>query len=451
MAPSPTRLAGDPPKDRRFGQDVVVLVFVRFGAVAAGFLTSVLAARVLGATDLGAAGVALTVGSIAALIANGGLNIASTYYIGRRPLERQAITHRSITMGAAAAVLAAVLTLIAGSVLSARLFGVEDGPLVVATAVMAAGVVGYEIGGAIVLGLDRRMSYVVIQVLEGIGSFVATAIILLLVSATAAGMVLAAGIAYLASAVFAVVAAQRMVGGRILAFDLAYAREALALGLRGQIGNVLQFLNLRLDLILVPLFLDLHSAGIYLVAVRMSEVVTQIASSAAALLFPAVSRSDPTLTELTERTMRATLLVVVALGLVIALLAVPLLGIFFGQEFTAGSSALRITMIAMVPLTISRLLSGDMKGRGRAGLVSISAAAALGMTVVGDLVLIPAFGIEGAAVASCIAYSTGALTLLVAFQRVTGASLREFVPTPRDARALISMGLAFGVRLRPGR
>ena len=428
-----------------------MLVFVRFGAVAAGFLTSVLAARVLGATDLGAAGVALTVGSIAALIANGGLNIASTYFIGRRPLERQAITHRSITMGAAAAILAAVLTLVVGGALSARLFGVDDGPLVVATAVMAAGVVGYEIGGAIVLGLDRRMAYVVIQVLEGIGSFIATAVILLLVSATAAGMVLAAGIAYLASAVFAVVAAQRMVGGRILAFDLAYAREALALGLRGQIGNVLQFLNLRLDLILVPLFLDLHSAGIYLVAVRMSEVVTQIASSAAALLFPAVSRSDPTLTELTERTMRATLLVVVALGAAIALLAVPLLGIFFGQEFTAGASALRITMIAMIPLTISRLLSGDMKGRGRAGLVSISAAAALAMTVVGDLILIPAFGIEGAAVASCIAYSTGAVTLLVAFQRVTGASLRAFVPTPRDARALISMGLVLGARLRPGR
>ena len=72
----PDAARSDPPKDRRFGQDVVVLVFVRFGAVAAGFLTHVLAARVLGATDLGAAGVALTVGSIAALIANSGLDIA---------------------------------------------------------------------------------------------------------------------------------------------------------------------------------------------------------------------------------------------------------------------------------------------------------------------------------------------------------------------------------------
>ena len=422
-----------------FGRDVGLLTMVRFAAVGAGFLTSILAARVLGPSELGAAGIGLTIGAIAALVANGGLNIASTYFLGRRPAERRAIAHRSLTLAMAASSLAAILVLLVVGPFAERVFGAENAGLVGATAVLAAGIVAFEVGGAILLGLDLRPSYLVTQTIEGIGSFAVTAAVVLLVAPTAAGMVIAAGLAYLLAATFAGVMAQRSVGGRILAFDRAYTREALALGLRGQVGNILQFLNLRLDLLLVPLLIDLRAAGIYLIAVRMSEVVTQISSAASALLFPAVSRSDPTLTGLTERTMRATLLLVVVAGTCIGIAAPLLLTVFFGQAYEAGASALRITMLAMVPLAISRLLAGDMKGRGRAGLVSVSAGAALIATVILDLLLIPMFGIEGAAMASLLAYSAGALTLLIAYRTVTGGSLLRFVPTVADARLLATV------------
>jgi O-antigen/teichoic acid export membrane protein len=311
-----------------------------------------------------------------------------------------------------------------------------DLALLVASAALAAGIVAYEVSGAILLGLDRPRPYIATQAVEGIGSLVAIAGILLLIAPSAAGMVVGAAAAYGAAAVFASIVAQRAVGGRMLGFDATFTRDALSMGLRGQIGNVLQFLNLRLDLLLVPLILDLASAGVYLIAVRMSEVVTQISSAAAALLFSAVARDGPTRTDLTERTTRATMIAVVVSGTAIAIAAEPLLTTFFGPEFGAAASALRITMIAMVPLAVSRLLAGDMKGRGRAGLVSISAGAALVATIALDLLLIPSYGIEGAALASLIAYTIGAVTLLIAYRRVTGASLRNLVPTFQDARLL---------------
>ena len=431
-----------PPSGRTFGRDIALLALVRLAATAAGFLTSVLAARVLGPTALGAAAVGLTFATIAALLSNGGLNISSIYFLGRRPAERRLITHWSFTLGLCATALAVGLVLLAAPVLAPSVFGAGHADLALAAALVAAGIVSFELSGSLLLGLERRTAYLISQVIEGIGSLLLVTLMFVGVAATSAGYLLGAALAALLAAAFATVIAQQTVGGRLVAFNGRFARESLALGLRGQIGNVLQILNLRLDLLLVPLFVDLRAAGIYLIAVRMSEVVSQIASAASAYLFPAVSRLDVGHTGLTERTVRITLLVVLASGLVIALLAPLLLEVFFGHDYAAGAGALRITMLAMIPLALNRLMAGDMKGRGRAGLVSVSAGCALVTTVAFDLLLIPQFGIEGASAASLIAYSTGAAVLLVAYRRVTGSPLRLLVPTVADARLLATASLS---------
>ncbi len=396
------------------GRDIVLLVGVRFAAVGAGFLTSILAARVLGPAPLGAAGLGMTAGAIAALLANGGLNIASIYFLGRRPDDRRRITSWCFTLGLIAVAIAALLILLVGRWVAPDALGNGHGDLLVASASLAASVVAFELSGSLLLGHDRRSAYLVTQGIEGLGSLALVAAVFMLGLATAAGYVLGSALAALLASVFAMVVTGRLIGGLRLALDLSFAREALGLGLRGQVGNVIQMLNLRLDLLLVPLFVDLRAAGIYLIAVRMSEVISQVASAAAAYLFPAVARLDERQTALTERMIRATLIVVVAGGLVIGVFAPVLLELFFGSAYAEGSTALRITLVAMIPLSVQRLMASDLKGRGRAGLVSVSAGFALVATVACDVILIPPFGIAGASLASVLAYSTGAAAMLVA-------------------------------------
>jgi stage V sporulation protein B len=434
-----------------FGRDVALLTIVRLASVGAGFLTSVLAARILGASAVGAAGVAMTIATVSALVCNGGLNIAAIYFLGRRPHERREIVRHTFTLGLVAGALA-ILLVAASAPIIAGLIPALPAELFVAAAVLAASIIGFELGGSLVLGLDLRGMYLRVQSVEGIGSLVTTAVILLAVSPTSTGFVAAAAMAYLAAALYATLTVRRSVGTGLLGFDARFSREAIGLGLRGQVGNVLQFLNLRLDLLLIPLFVDLGAAGVYLVAVRMSEVVSQVASASAAFLFPAVARDDPSATELTERTIRLTLAVVILIGLVIAAAADILLSVFFGSVFQAGSSALRITMLAMIPLALTRLLASDVKGRGRPGLVSIAAAISLVATIGCNLLLIPVMGIEGAAVASLLAYSLGAAVLMVAFARLTGTPSRRLFPGPRDFAAIASVAarLLAGARQRSG-
>jgi O-antigen/teichoic acid export membrane protein len=181
--------------------------------------------------------------------------------------------------------------------------------------------------------------------------------------------------------------------------------------------------------------------GIYLVAIRVAEVVIQVANAASALLFPHVAaQSERGDTAATERVTRVTLVLVVGAALVVGALAEAFLAVAFGATFAQGTAALRVSLVAMVPLALARVLSGDLKGRGRAGLVSICNAIGVAVTVGAGLLLIPSSGIEGAAFTSVLAYSSAAVALTIAYRTVTGAPVRALAPRAADIVLVWSLG-----------
>jgi O-antigen/teichoic acid export membrane protein len=420
-----------------FGAAVALLTLVRIGSVGAGFLASVLAARLIGADGLGLAGSAFTLATAGALLSSGGLNIAGIYYLGRRPEEQRAVVARIVTLGAGAAVLAAVVSAVGCLLLADAVLAGASASLIGAVAALGAVILVFELLGGLLLGLHQRGAFIVVQGVEAIGSLALTALVLVAVDRSATGYLAAAALGYAVAGIVAAGAIRARIGPIRPSYAPRFAREALAMGVRGQVGNVLQYLSLRLDLLLVAGLLDLRAAGIYFVAVRVSEVVSHVANSASAFLFPQVAaQAEARDTRATEQATRLTLLTVLIGGGVLALLVEPLLSLAFGAEFVSGAGAVRLTLLAMIPLTVTRLLSGDLKGRGRAGIVSWGALVGLVATVGLDLLLIPAFGIVGAALASILSYALAAGFLVIAYRRITGSSASGLAPRPSDLGVL---------------
>jgi O-antigen/teichoic acid export membrane protein len=81
----------------------------------------------------------------------------------------------------------------------------------------------------------------------------------------------------------------------------------------------------------------------------------------------------------------------------------------FGQEFRSAVLPLLILLVAEVAIASFHLDSACLAGSAR--LRAAAGAALVGLTVVvlGDLLLIPRFGLQGAAWASVLAYSAMAL------------------------------------------
>lgn len=415
------------------GSAMVTLTGARLASVAATFLAGVVAARLLDPAALGAGGVGLTLAWAVAIVGNGGLNIAATYFLGRRPHERPAVVAYVLTLTAGAGFLAVLLTGALSPLVGAVVLDTGEPTLFVAAGVLAVATIGYEVAGALLLGLERRRAYIVADVLRSAATLGCTVAVLGFAARTSAGYVFATGAGVAVPAFVALLVVRRVAGSLRPRFDRAFSRDALRLGLAGQVGNVLTFLNLRLDLLLVPALLRLDLAGIYFVATRVAEVVGQASTAASSMLFPHVAaQADRRDTTTTERTSRLTLLATFALAAVLGMVSPLVLGWFFGPAYRRGTVALLILLVAMLPLALARVLSADLKGRGRPGLVSVGTGVGAALTVVADLALIPLFGIEGAALASVIAYAGTAALLLGCYRRVTGGRLLALLPGPSD-------------------
>ena len=414
---------------------------MRFAAVPAAFLTNVLAARLLGAGGLGAAAVAITVATLCSLIANAGLGISAVYFLGRRPELRGSIVNNLVALAAVSVSLAFLLMLLSVPLALALVLPGHSPDVLIAAAALAPAMVAFDVGSAVLLGLHARGRYMLVEVIRTLATLGATAAVLLIGVRTEQAYVLATAAASATAALVAWVGVARIVGPLRLRVDRLFVRDAVSMGTRGQVGNLLQFVNLRLDLLLVSAFLRVEAVGVYLVAVRVAEVVVQVANAVAALTFPRVAaQADLADTASTERATRVTLAIVAISAGLLALVAEPVLVVTFGEGFRSGTVALRLTLLAMVPLALARILTGDLKGRGRADLVSIANVVGVVLTAGLGLSLIPALGIEGAALASLGAYSGLTLALMLAYRYVTRAELRRLVPRPADARLLWDIG-----------
>lgn len=428
---------------RAFAASVAGLTGVRLLGVASGFAVSVIGARLLDQAAFGAANVAITVGMIAALIGNGGVNIATIYLGGRLPERRSDVFGATTTIALTGSIIAIAFSVVAGLSFGGALKLDGRSDLFAGAAAVGAGIIGLEYGGAVLLSLVRNRAYGGIELLRSATALLATAILVLAWRADTA-FVLATALGYLVAGAAALGMGHAATGAIRPAWNADLVGRSLAMGLRGQVGNVLQFLNLRIDLLLIPAMLQLTAAGLYIVAARVSEVLTQVANAAGSLIFPAVAGGDPNSTLLTERTVRLSLLVVAVAAVPLLLAAQPFLVLAFGDDYAGGDTALRILAVAMLPLSVTRILAGDLKGRGRPGLVSIATSAALVVNVALDVALIPTAGIAGAAVASFVANSASAVVLVVAFVRLTNASPVQLVPRPADVALLVRAARAVG-------
>ena len=424
---------------RRFGTQVAFLAAARLSTVAALFGVSVVGARLLSPDALGSAAVGQTVGMIGGLLANAGINISTIYFLQQRPAERPSLVRHLLAIAIGAGAAAILVVLLAAPLIFGLVIERTDWPLLAAAAALGATMIAFEFSGALLLGLEQPGRYTMLELIRGWGSLLGVALLLIGPLRTDAGLVTGMALGYAAAAVMGLGWTRQSGMSLVPDPDPAFTRTALGFGLRGQIGNVFQFLGVRMDLLLVPALLDLRSAGIYFVAVRISDVVGQAATAAASLVFPRVAAlADRRHTTLTERVTRLTLWLVAATALALGLAGELILRVAFGPEYVAGTVVLPILLVAVLPLSLGRILAADLKGRGRPELVSLGALAAVGATFVFQLALIPVLGLRGAGLAAALAHTSSAIILLLGYRSVTGGRLSSLVPRPADLADLVA-------------
>lgn len=191
-----------------------------------------------------------------------------------------------------------------------------------------------------------------------------------------------------------------------LGFGSGLLRAQLHYGIRSYLGSLTEFAVWRLDQMMLTALAAPKLIGLYAVAVAVAEITSSLASSVSDALMPEVSgsRDKADSVALLGRSLRLTFYAQSAAFVPLWILEPYVLHHVFGEDFLEASGALRLLLIASMLWSSGQIVIAGLNGLGRPGLGTLARVASAGTTVVSLWLLLPVWGIEGAAVASIIGY-----------------------------------------------
>jgi lipopolysaccharide/colanic/teichoic acid biosynthesis glycosyltransferase len=401
-----------------FAENVIAL----FGAMTALGIATLWVGRIAGPVGVGNYAMLRILPWLVAVVISGGLAGSLAYFLSGPTRDRKDVPSTVVTIALLSGTAGALLWLVASPLLrTVFLRQVALGlvawvalrvalRLFVITGKAAAQGVGDLRGSNVTIFLEELMflpAYAVMQVVGLGGDAAVIGALLLADAATAAlawGRLLRRGFVRGASAP---------------SFELA--RRMYGFGMRGQIGSLIQLLNLRFNFIFLGALAGPGALGLYAVAAKYAEFLRLVPIAANWVLYPRFARSDAAGAATTSRRMILRAGAVTATGAVpLALGAVLVIPALFGSAFRPAVLPAQILLVGLAAEGVGGVATAFLFGRGRPGLNSLAAGAGVTVTVALDVLLIPRYGAVGAAIASSIAYLTTTLCLVLWYRHVAG-------------------------------
>ena len=191
-------------------------------------------------------------------------------------------------------------------------------------------------------------------------------------------------------------------------------KPMISFGIKGYIGNLMQFFNYRLDIFILNYYLGPAEVGIYGVSVTLAELLWRLPDAVSFVIFPESANStQKDMNNFTPRVFQATFLIIFLGAVAIALVGQAVIRIVFSDAFISAYTPLLILIPGVFLFGLAKILAGDIIGRGYPQYNSITAGLALIATVILNLLLVPRMGVNGAALASTLSYCITFVSSLV--------------------------------------
>jgi enterobacterial common antigen flippase len=196
-------------------------------------------------------------------------------------------------------------------------------------------------------------------------------------------------------------------------------KKSLSYALRDYPGGVADYTTLRLDQLMLGAIASNVALGLYVVAVRLSELTTVAADAIADALMPevAASKTSDKAEALWSRSLRITIYLHLLVLVPLWLGAPLILKTLFGARFVPAVGPFRWLLVAAAVWGSASIVISGLRGFGHPGLSTIARFSGALTTAIALLILLPRFGISGAAMASLIGYSVMLAVALFVFMK----------------------------------
>lgn len=196
-------------------------------------------------------------------------------------------------------------------------------------------------------------------------------------------------------------------------------------------ANCIQFLVYRIDFWILYYFHNNTELGLYSLAVRFSQTFWIIPGLMAIVILPHMTSLQFDRSIL-ERAIRLTNTVNLIGAVVIAGIAWKIIPFVFGTEFSDSAFTLILLLPGTLFVSLHTFLSAYFAAQNKVRYNLQASILTLVIITVLDIILIPQMGRTGAAVASSIAYTTGALYAMVLYVKMENYPIYRLLALKED-------------------
>jgi len=411
-----------------FLKNSAITFFTDISSLVLSFIAMIILTRVLGPGGKGIYSLILLIPGMMMTFGSFGLESANAYFIASKKYKVQEVFSNSL-----------ILVFLLGLILILVFFGIfqmsffqnfineKQIPAPYLWIVIALIPVSFLLVffRGIIYGKEQIINYNKTKILENIFYLTGIIVFLLILKQGIFGAVSSYVISIIGATFLSLIFIKRITKF-YFSFSKKLLKESAVYGGKVYLANIFSLLNYRLDMLLIAIFLAPTAVGFYSIAVGISERLFMIPGALSTVLFPKICSAEKSAAdELTSRIIRHIFFIMIMISLVLAFVSVPLIRILFGSVFLPSVAPLIILLPGTVAFCIGGVIAADLSGRGKPQFAIYSSFACLIVNVALNIILIPKWGISGAAWASSVAYSIDTLVILIAFLIISKKSLSE--------------------------
>lgn len=211
------------------------------------------------------------------------------------------------------------------------------------------------------------------------------------------------------------------------------------------------FILVYTDTIMITLFRTLEKVGFYQAAQPAAHILWYFPMALTIVLFPMVSelwakRERKLLSQTLHFLIKFSFVLIIPAALIFIAFPEIVLRLLFGPEYLAGGTALQILAGAMVITTLHVILSNTVAGIGKPIVATKVVALMACLNVIMNLLLIPPYGIEGAAAATFASTLIGFFLMLYSALKLVRFSLPSVPLLKTIGGGLLALLLIFGLK-----
>jgi len=392
---------------KKFNRDIVVTLITNGINIFAGIAISILVARSLGVELKGIYTVSLSLVNFFLYFGNFGITNATSYFTAKGKLRKTTIVSNTTILALYSSIIVLTIGVLIIWALSKTLLSQMPILYIFIPLISLPFNILNNYLKNVILGENNIKLYNFISYFRQLSELLLIIILLFGFGFSIGGALLSYTISSIISAIVISLLVYRSINFQQSAINLKYIREIIRYGYKAYLVNIFSYVNLFSDIFLVYYFLGPFSTGIYSVASNFVIQLSFVPTTINLLLAPHIASNENKNTRkiLIKKSLIFITLFLLFIFPVVFLYGKQIIVLLFGKQFISSIVPLRILLFGMIPLSIWKVFSGHLFGAGKPGRNVLSSSLSAIANILLNILLIPRYGVVGAAISSVISYT----------------------------------------------